>query len=104
MFVALFPFSTSLIADYGDYTIAAVFFNCNMFLTGLMAYRNWSYATKYHRFVEPDLDDEKIKMGKIRSLVTPAISLLAIAISFFNPRLSTIPYIFIPVLIGYLNR
>jgi uncharacterized membrane protein len=49
MFVALIPFSTSLISDYPDETTAKLFFYLNLFVLGILSALNWTYATKNYR-------------------------------------------------------
>ncbi|MBU4535843.1 MAG: hypothetical protein KKF16_08515 [Euryarchaeota archaeon] len=46
LFVALVPFSTILIGEYGDLQSAAFFFNSNMFIIGALLFTNWYYAYK----------------------------------------------------------
>lgn len=100
MFIALIPFSTSYIADYGDFTIATLVFHCNMLLIGLTFFINYVYATINHRMVDKDLDNKIIVEGRKRNLIIPVISLLAILVSFFSPRWSSMPYMFIPFILA----
>lgn len=95
LFVALVPFSTSLIGEYGEYQITEVFFHLNLLAIGLFCYLNWHYATESN-FVDKSLDSDAKTSIKRGNLVLPITSLLAIAISFISPSWSSMAYLFIP--------
>lgn len=100
MFIALIPFSTSLVGDYPDDRMAEFFFGSNMFALGVLFNRNWAYATKGHRLVEASLDPRRIALGKKRGAVIPLVSLLAVLLSLIHPRLSSYTYILIPIILS----
>jgi uncharacterized membrane protein len=105
MFVVLIPFSTNLIGEYERLQISAVFFECNLFLVGLMSYVNWRYATGNHRLTDSAISSHAITMGNKKNLVIPAMSLIAIGLSFASPLWSMAPYALIPlVLIKYSRK
>ena len=81
LFVAMIPFSTSLIGNYPDETIAKLFFDANLFILGIFSSLNWIYATKGYRLVDRSLDPRRIAIGKIRGAIIPPIALLAIQIN-----------------------
>ncbi len=96
MFVALMPFSTDLVGDFGGQTTADVFFAGNLLILGLLFLVNWTYATRNHRLVAHDLGREVIAQGIRRNLVTPAISVIVIMLSFFIPHWSLWLYVLVP--------
>ena len=98
MFIALMPFSTDLIGDYPGTKVAKIFFCSNLFIIGSLYFCNWMYATKNHRLVASDIGDRKIQQGIRRSLVTPAVSVLAIAITFLVPSWSLLTYLLVLVI------
>jgi len=100
MFVALIPFSTSLLGDYPRLQLANVAFELNVLIIGLLFFSSWSYATHNHRLVNSDLTPERIQLGKRRGLVIPVVSVIAIALSFLSPRWSTLPYLSIPFILS----
>ncbi len=99
MFIALIPFSTTLVGDYPNDWMSEVFFGANMLIVGLLFSLNWYYSTKNYRLVERSLEAKRITLSKRRGLVTPAVSLLAIIVAFINPNLSSYMYILIPVIL-----
>jgi len=104
LFVCLIPFTTSLVSDYGNMPIAAIVFEGNMLVAGLAYYLLWRYATKDRRLVDSNVDDRVITVYRRSSLVTPLISLAAIAVSIFHPRVGTSLYFLIPFILLYLRR
>lgn len=82
MFVALVPFSTSLIGDYGDLGLAAAFFNFNMLIIGSLLSLNWYYAFKKGLMEKNDLTKEEYNYVLRSNLILPLVSLIAIFLSF----------------------
>lgn len=98
MFVVLIPFSTSVMADYPNDSIANALFATNLFIVGSAYFMNWAYATSKHRLIDKDIDEGAIEIAKRRSIVTPAVSLVAILVAFVAPEYATLTFLFIPVL------
>ncbi|MCX5997354.1 MAG: TMEM175 family protein [Chloroflexi bacterium] len=98
MFVALVPFSTSIIGDYGVNMIADVFFSSNILIIGFLFLINWVYATGKCRLVSLDLDRQIIVRTVWRISVIPIVSLLAIIVSLFSPFGSVWLFILIPII------
>lgn len=101
MFVALVPFSTSLIGDYSVDLAADLFFAGNLFMLGSLFLLNWSYATDRHRLVDRDIDPKVVARGKRRGSVVPLVALLAIGLSFLDQRFGTYIYLLIPLALSF---
>lgn len=54
-------------------------------ITGLFTVVLWRYVTNNHRLVARDLDPALIRHHLERSLIAPAVFVLAIALSYLNP-------------------
>ncbi len=98
MFIVLIPFSTSLVAEYGDLQIGAVIFECNLLAIGCLFYVQWWYVMRKRQLLNPDLSEEKIILIRKRNLLVPLISLAAIGLSFFNPEWSEVVYFAVPLI------
>jgi uncharacterized membrane protein len=98
LLVALIPFSTAVAGDYPDVRIAVQIFELNLLLVGLAYYWHWSYATHNHRLVDPKLDPAHIAKTKKAMLVIPALSVVALGLSYISPAWSTSLYFLIPFL------
>ncbi|NQT29218.1 MAG: DUF1211 domain-containing protein, partial [Candidatus Saganbacteria bacterium] len=97
MFVALVPFSASIIGDYPFDFAAHLVFSANLFVLGLLFSFNWLHATSKHRLVDADLEQKTITSGIRRSLVAPVVCLLAVVVAMFNPVFSGWIYLLIPL-------
>jgi len=103
MFVALIPFSTSLVGDYSQEPLAEVFFGSNIFMLSMLLLCSWAYATNHHRLVDPSLDARRIALAKKRGAATMLVAVLAMGLSFINPQMSPFAYLLIPILQGVLK-
>jgi uncharacterized membrane protein len=90
LLVALVPFSTNLVGDYGYLTIPMVFFHLNLFLIGVFFNLNWYYAVK-HNFI-PEISEEYIKSRKNINLTLPLCALIAAGLAFITPEFSPVVY------------
>jgi uncharacterized membrane protein len=99
MFVAMVPFSTTLVGDYSKEFYVAIVFEANLLLIGLLFAAQWWYATKDRRLVYPNTDIER---GRLRVLVVPAVSVLAIVLALAGISWSTAAYGLIPVVMALL--
>jgi uncharacterized membrane protein len=95
--IVLVPFTTSVSGDYSDVQIAVVLFHLNLLAIGLFFAAHWYYITHAPRLVEPPLSERAARCGSRRSLVTPVVALIGIALSFFFPGRSMLAYLLIPL-------
>ncbi|MBU0630728.1 MAG: DUF1211 domain-containing protein [Candidatus Margulisbacteria bacterium] len=101
MFVALIPFSTTLVGDYAKSTAAELFFDLNLFLVGVALFLNWEYSTRGYRLVNKTLPQERIVLGWRRTLVMPLVALLAMSLVYFDPNYSSYAYLTIPFILAF---
>jgi TMEM175 potassium channel family protein len=92
MFVALIPFSASLVGEYGDYQIAQIFFDLNLFVIGVLTFLTWYYASNNNLLDENMLPDS-ISRTRRNNLILPIISLIAIGLTFISPSYSPLVYL-----------
>ncbi len=98
MFVALVPFSTTLLSDFSTTVLADVLFDLNLLVLGVLFLINWMHATHNHRLVDPDLDPAVISEMRTRNLILPSVSVLALILSFFLPGYSSYLFLLVPLL------
>jgi len=91
MFVALVPFSTNFVSNYGSHVLAMLFFNINMLLIGLFFIFNWSYAKRKNYFID-GMTSEHYKVVRKIDYILPIAAMLAIAITFVSPLWSPVCY------------
>ena len=96
--VCLVSFSTSTLSRFMDILEADLIFHLNIFVLGSLMMANWWYATSGNRLVDSDIDPERVRSGKRRSMVAPVLAVLGMVASFFIMGNSTIIYILTPFL------
>lgn len=97
MFIALIPFSTTLLGEYGDQQISIIVYGINLIISLSLNYLHWWYATKDHRLVDNNLNPTFITIISRRYLVGIFVLFIAIAISFININASLLLYIGSPL-------
>jgi uncharacterized membrane protein len=99
MFVAIVPFTTALVGDYGNDSVAWTMFGANMFILGSLLYLNLWYAGRNPHLLREGAGTEGIEIGKKRNLVVLAVSTLSVLISFYSPAFSGLAYFLIPLVL-----
>ncbi|CAN5133652.1 TMEM175 family protein [soil metagenome] len=84
MWVALIPFSGSMLGEYGEFQVSVIVYCAHMVLASLNLAWLWWYACKDHRLVDPDMDPRVVRYYSARSFLMPVMFLIAILISFVN--------------------
>jgi uncharacterized membrane protein len=97
MFIALIPFSTILIGEYGDQQISVLIYGVNLTIASSLNYMHWRYATINHRLVDSDLDPILIRLVARRYLIVIFMLMIAIVVSFENINASLLLYIATPL-------
>jgi uncharacterized membrane protein len=98
MFVAVIPFTASLIAKYYAERTAVVVFGLNLIAIGMAMYAQWVYAVRGRRLVDPGLSAYVIRFAKIRMLFAPTAYAIAVGLSFIDTRISMVIFTVAPVL------
>jgi uncharacterized membrane protein len=84
MFIALMPFSTSLIGEYRIEKLPLAIYASNLFLATVMRVIIWTYATGKYRLVDRDINPRLVKSDTLRAMGICLAFMLAIGISFIN--------------------
>ena len=91
MFVALVPFSTSLMGEYGEFQAATLFFHLNMLCIGILSLISWRYAFK-NDLTTVKLTEKSYRNSIKMYMMFPIVCLVAIALTFISPSWSSIAY------------
>lgn len=97
MFIALVPFSTDFVSNYGSHMIPMLFFNFNMLFIGIFFILNWTYVNRKGFFIE-SMTKERYERAKRINYTLPIVALIAILITFVQPLWSPYTYILIFVM------
>jgi uncharacterized membrane protein len=84
MFVAVVPFPTSLLSEYGGHQLPVAIYAATLAIGRLLLTSIYWYATSGHRLVDPELDPRTVRFLLLRGLTLPVIYLLTIGVSFFS--------------------
>src|SRR6516165_4846818 len=98
LWVALVPFSTALLSEYPTSRTAIAVYGLNLIAIGLTLALHWWYATVEARHVDADIHPGLVRGALLRTLMAPALYVIAIAISFIRAELSLLIYALVPVL------
>jgi uncharacterized membrane protein len=94
--VAIVPFSSELVGDYGDETHAVVVYAVNMAGLGLISAWMRTYAVTHRLVTEQSLDSFALHAGAA-AFAMPALFLLSIPVAFLSPLAATLiwPLVFV---------
>lgn len=102
LFVALVPFSAFFLSEYSNFQVVNIFFDLNLFGIGFLLFLNWRHAIKGGLIDENDVDGGSSAL--IRNLMLPAISLIAMGLTFlpfikeYGYSWSSMVYLLIPLI------
>lgn len=92
--IGFIPFSTALIGRYPMLQFSLVVYGANMMATSLTSQLLWIYATKKNLVAHDSRDEELISKTNRRMTAGPVAYFWAIIISFVDPTLTLIIYVF----------
>lgn len=84
LFIELQPPLNSLHVSFPKSQLALILYAANQALTGLMLLATWLYAARGHRLIDKSIGRSQITFVALRTLLTPMIFILSIAIIFFR--------------------
>jgi TMEM175 potassium channel family protein len=108
-FIVLIPFTTSISGDYDNVLEAVLLFHINLLCASVLITLGWLYITEHcgelmcEKEAESELRDRKSGV-KLQALAIPAVTVLAIVVSFVNPAMSMLCYLLIPVIMVIAGR
>jgi len=104
LLIALMPFSTEIISEYGGtYFTANIIFQLNLFFAGLLYGINWLYAVKAG-LVDEDLNKQTLALINKYNVITPILSIFALAFSFYFFAWSNVIYLLGPLLKSLIDK
>jgi uncharacterized membrane protein len=95
LFVALLPFPTAIVGEFGQDPIAAVLYAVMVSFIGLIMAAIWLYAVRGRRLVAPGLTDQQVRRQMLVVLRGPAIFLLTIPLALWRPQVAEFSWLFI---------
>jgi uncharacterized membrane protein len=88
-FLALIPFSTSLVTEFPEEDIAELVFGLNLMIIGVFFMFNWLYATKNKRLVDQNISERELGMGRNSCIIFIVVAVISIILSQIHPAVSS---------------
>lgn len=102
--IAISPFPTSVIGEYGNHQPAQIFYALCVSIAGLAKALMWWYACHNHRLISEDLDKKVIRQITLRGLVFPILFLVSIPFTWFGPVIPIIIWALTPAVSSLVAR
>lgn len=102
-FIVLIPFTTAVSGDYTGVLVAVLLFHGNLLAASLLLSGMGYYIVRHYGELNPGFPNPGWT-GLERSCVIPAVTLLAICVSFVNTDASMWCYALIPVIMAIVHR
>ncbi|MCL5959947.1 MAG: TMEM175 family protein [Chloroflexi bacterium] len=104
MCIAFMPFPTAVLGAFSRNQVAVAFYAATLAIAGLLTWSLWNYATSGHRLVDPDLDPRLIAYNSLTILLSAAVFLVSIGISFWSPALAMYSWLLTAAVHPMLDR
>ncbi|MBI2617537.1 DUF1211 domain-containing protein [Candidatus Gottesmanbacteria bacterium] len=98
MVISFIPFPAALLGEYGYAQPAILIYGLTLLIVGILFATIWWYAARKRNFIDDSLDDHMIKKALNIILLASMSYFIAIVVSFFNPFISLLIYVLIPIL------
>lgn len=93
LFVALIPFSASLLSEKKLSQFSVFVYGSNLIAVLLAFYAQWWYATHNHRLIDPKLDNRIVAIVKKRMIIQVGFFFVALAASYLNTTVSLVLFL-----------
>ncbi len=104
MTVAVIPFPTALLAEYGNTPLAVLVYALTMTTTGLLSAAIWAYATGRRRLVPRNLDERIVRYLRLRSIAVPTAFASSLPLVLVHPYAAEAWWAIAYVLIFVIQR
>jgi len=85
MFVALIPFTASILGEYSNTQVAVVVYGTNVLLIMILSLVSWIYITRKDELADRAIDTEIAIRRKVMTIIGCLFFIIGIGISFLNP-------------------
>ena len=99
MAIALVPFPTTVLSQYGGTRAATIFYAFAMAVVGLLTTVLWLYASWRGRLLDRPEAPQERRLTLLRMLSAPTVFLISVGLAFINPNLAKYSWNLISVVI-----
>ena len=104
LFVALMPFMTAVVGEYGILPFAQVLYAASVAITLFSRDVVWLYAAHRGRLLDETLTADRVRRVTITELTKPAVFLVSIPFAFISPLIPITIWILAPVWYSIVGR
>jgi uncharacterized membrane protein len=104
LFVAMVPFTTNLVGNFPLNAHAALLFEVNILLIGLLLVHQWAYLSKNPQYLNENANLRQIDLNKKKTLVFPILSCIGIVLGLLSVPYSALVYAIAPVYLWMMIR
>lgn len=97
LFICFIPFPAALIGQYGAEKYSLILYGLTIICVGIVFSVLWVYASRNFRLIDKTMDKRLVKKASIIIAAAPIVYVIAILIAFYNPVITLIIYILIPI-------
>ncbi len=101
--VCLIPFTSSMMGYHNHTFTANLMFHINILLISILFIYQGAVLLRYPETIADGHDIISVKRVIRINMVLPVVSISGIIVSFFSPKMSTLVYISVPVLVNRLR-
>lgn len=98
MFIALIPFTNSLLFEYDETPISVQLYSINVIVLSMILHYHWHYAITNHRLVDKSYEMKGLKAIRKVNLLFPLLFILTFVLSFINLRMAKFSLYILPLL------
>jgi uncharacterized membrane protein len=91
--IALMPFPTAVLGEFGDKSVAVMFYQVIASATSAILFIIWLYAVRGRKLVDETVDERIINLYSLRLLIPAVIFLATIPITMYDPIMAEISWI-----------
>jgi uncharacterized membrane protein len=102
--VALLPFPTDLIGNYGETQEATIIYAVTVALTGLASTALWWYVSENNRLLRDDTPKDYVRIARLRGASVPVVFLCSIPIAFIDADVAKMMWLLLVPLHIWLSR
>ncbi|MCB0720895.1 MAG: DUF1211 domain-containing protein [Ignavibacteriae bacterium] len=98
MFVAIIPFTTSMMVEYSNNHISIQVYCFNLIILGVILIIHWEYAIRNHRLIDDNLNLKELRSITKVQILTPAMFFFTAVLAFFDITVAKMSLYVLPLI------
>ncbi len=100
MFVAIIPFTTTMLVEYTNNHISIQVYCVNLIILGAILIVHWEYAIRGYRLINKDLNMKDLRFITKMMMITPLMFLFSAVLAFFHTGAAKTSLYALPLILG----